>query len=317
MSLQIPASILASLAALFVLSGCEKSADTEPAASPSGSTMPITGAGSSFATQMFNKWFDVYAQDHADLALSDDSVGSGEGIDRFLAGAVDIGATDAPLRPDEAAKVKGPYLQIPVTGGMIAIAYNLPGINGPLNLPCDVDVDIFCGTRDRWDALPLAQGARLLFTPCPGTKGVGLAESLSQLRGAGADAVISMTPSDELARLEVAALPEAVAGAGMGWLHLPVEDDAAPGPAFEQAWAANRDALMALVSRGGGLAIHCRGGSGRTGFMAALILRAMGMDGARADALVKGLRPNALTLPAHADYLAARDGRYPEQEQPL
>jgi ABC-type phosphate transport system substrate-binding protein len=34
-------------------------------------------------------------------------VGSGEGVDRFLAGTVDIGATDAPLRLDEAAKVGG------------------------------------------------------------------------------------------------------------------------------------------------------------------------------------------------------------------
>ena len=45
-----------------------------------------------------------------------------------------------------------------------------------------------------------------------------------------------------------------------------------------------------------------------------MILREMGMDGADADALVRRLRPKALTLPAHTDYLAARDGRHPEQE---
>ncbi len=159
------------------------------------------------------------------------------------------------------------------------------------------------------DVLPLVDGGKLIFTPCPGTKGPGLAESLAQLRHAGAHAVVSMTPSDELAKLEVAALPEVVARAGMRWFHCPVEDDEAPGPAFEQAWAANRDAVLAIMSRQGGIAIHCRGGSGRTGVMAALILRELGMDGARADALVKGLRPNALTLPAHTDYLAARDGQ--------
>ena len=169
-------------------------------------------------------------------------------------------------------------------------------------------------TAHPYDALPLADGGKLIFTPCPGTKGVGLAESLAQLRQAGADAVISMTPSDELARLEVAALPEAVAAAGMRWFHCPVEDDAAPGPDFEKAWAANRDAVLALVFQQGSIAIHCRGGSGRTGLMAALILREMGMDGARADAVVKGLRPKALTLQAHTDYLAARDGGYPKQE---
>ena len=111
MNSQIPISIVASLAVLLVLAGCEKSADTEPTAASTESAMLITGAGSSFAAPMFNKWFEVYAPDHADLALTYDSVGSGEGIDRFLAGSVDIGATDAPLRPDEAAKVGGPYLQ--------------------------------------------------------------------------------------------------------------------------------------------------------------------------------------------------------------
>lgn len=164
------------------------------------------------------------------------------------------------------------------------------------------------------DALRLPTGGELIFTPCPGTQGASLEESLAQLREAGAQAVITLTPADELARLEVAALPEAVAAAGLGWFHLPLEDDAAPGRDFEQAWTAERDAILSLVSGHGSVAIHCRGGSGRTGLMAALILRAMGTDGASADAQVKGLRPRALTLPAHTDYLAAVDGRTPAQE---
>lgn len=160
------------------------------------------------------------------------------------------------------------------------------------------------------DVLPLSDGGKLILTPCPGTKGVALAESIEQLHRAGADAVISMTPSDELNRLGVSALPEAVTQGGLGWFQFPIEDDAAPGPAFEQAWAAHRDVVLALLSQQGGIAIHCRGGSGRTGFMAALILREMGLLGPHADALVKRLRPNALELPAHVDYLAARDAHH-------
>jgi protein-tyrosine phosphatase len=166
-----------------------------------------------------------------------------------------------------------------------------------------------------YDALPVPDGGKLILTPCPGTKGVGVVDAVEQLRQAGANAVITMTPDDELARLDVTVLPAAVAQAGMGWFQLPIEDDAPPGPAFEQAWAAHRDAVMSLLSQHHGIAIHCRGGSGRTGFMAALILRETGIDGPRADALVKRLRPNALTLPAHIDYLAARDGHHASQEQ--
>jgi phosphate transport system substrate-binding protein len=111
----------------------------------------VTAAGSSFAAPLFKQWIEVYGPGQPHLALSYDSVGSGEGIDRFLAGTLDIGATDAPMSPAEAARVGGPYAQVPVTAGMIAIAYNLPGVEGALNLPRDLYPDIFLGRIDRWD----------------------------------------------------------------------------------------------------------------------------------------------------------------------
>jgi len=156
MNLAVRTPVIACLSALLMLGGCEQSADADPATSSTEATLRISGAGSSFAAPIFNKWFEVYASAHPDLALDYDSVGSGEGIDRFLAGNVDIGATDAPLRPDHAAEVGGPYLQLPVTAGMIAIAYNLPGVDGRLNLPRDVYVDIFRGTLKRWDDARIA-----------------------------------------------------------------------------------------------------------------------------------------------------------------
>jgi phosphate transport system substrate-binding protein len=136
---------------LSVLVGCERPSDDRSDVPSAGVSTRIQAAGSSFAAPIFQRWIAVYGAQHPELGLSYDSVGSGEGIDRFLAGTVDVGATDAPLRPEEAARVGGPYLQIPVTAGMIAIAYNLPGIDGPLNLPRDVYADIFRGTLDRWD----------------------------------------------------------------------------------------------------------------------------------------------------------------------
>lgn len=98
----------------------------------------------------------VYGDAHPELGLSYAVVGSGEGIDRFLAGTVDIGATDAPLTPEDVAKVDGNVVQIPVTAGMIAIVYNLPGFAGPLNLPRDVYADIFSDAVVRWDDPRLA-----------------------------------------------------------------------------------------------------------------------------------------------------------------
>jgi protein-tyrosine phosphatase len=166
-------------------------------------------------------------------------------------------------------------------------------------------------TTHPYDELTLPHGGKLIFTPCPGTKGVGVAASVEQLQQAGAVAVISMTSNSELGKLDVSTLPETITQAGIRWFQLPVEDDARPDSAFEQAWAASRDEIMSLVLQHKAIAIHCRGGSGRTGFMAALILREMGMDGAEADELVKGLRPHALKLAVHTEYLAARDAHQP------
>jgi len=41
---------------------------------------------------------------------------------------------------------------------------------------------------------------QLLFTPCPGTKEVGLQQSLEQLAAAGATAILTLMPHDEMQR---------------------------------------------------------------------------------------------------------------------
>ncbi|WP_369161917.1 dual specificity protein phosphatase family protein [Candidatus Thiodiazotropha sp. LNASS1] len=156
-----------------------------------------------------------------------------------------------------------------------------------------------------YDILALPKQGRLIFTPCPGTKCVDLTTSVSELHQAGADAIVTMMTNEELANFEVSSLPDVVRQNGMTWFHFPVEDDAAPAEDFEQSWQASKPDVLALIEQGKCVAIHCRGGSGRTGFMAAVIMREMGMDQAQATDMVKGLRPNSLKLPAHIEYLAA------------
>lgn len=155
-----------------------------------------------------------------------------------------------------------------------------------------------------YDVLDLPDQGHLIFTPCPGTKGVDLETSVSELRQAGADAIVTMMTDEELAKFEVDSLPDVVRQSDMTWFHFPVEDDAAPGEVFEQSWQAHKSEVLALIEQGKCVAIHCRGGSGRTGFMAVVIMRELGMDEVQAASLVKGLRPNSLKLSAHTEYLA-------------
>lgn len=152
-------------------------------------------------------------------------------------------------------------------------------------------------------ALPESQGG-LLLTPCPGTKGVEAGSSLDQLAAAGAVAVITLMPDTEMAANGVADLGASCAFRGLRWFHFPIDDEHAPEEAFCAAWEAQRAAVHALLDAGRVIAIHCKGGSGRTGLMVAQILIERGWTKDQAVAAVKRLRPNALGLRVHQDYLA-------------
>lgn len=154
-----------------------------------------------------------------------------------------------------------------------------------------------------YDRLALPTGGGLIFTPCPGTKGASLADSLATLKDAGAAALITLMPDDELAQHGAEAMGQACADQGIQWLHWPVGDDQAPDERFTQTFQCQKQQVLAVLAGQGTVVIHCRGGSGRTGFMAALLLLEQGWDWDQVVSQVQGLRPGALRLPVHLEYL--------------
>jgi phosphate transport system substrate-binding protein len=109
----------------------------------------LQGAGSTFTAPLYKKWIDEYAVSHPSISISYDAVGSGEGVKRFLAETVDFAGSDEILSDNESAKVPG-ALMLPMTAGMIALAYNVPGVKSEIKLPRDVYVDIFAGKIRQW-----------------------------------------------------------------------------------------------------------------------------------------------------------------------
>lgn len=155
-----------------------------------------------------------------------------------------------------------------------------------------------------FDILPLNSG-QLIFTPCPGTKGASLAESLQHLQAAGAAAVITLMPQQELTQNNADNISDICQEHGLAWFQLPIEDDCAPEQAFEQAFSAHKAAILTLLQAGKTVAIHCKGGSGRTGLMAAILMTQLGYSKADATAQVQQLRPKALCHPVHQAYFTA------------
>ncbi|WP_410499097.1 cyclin-dependent kinase inhibitor 3 family protein [Chitinibacter sp. S2-10] len=154
-----------------------------------------------------------------------------------------------------------------------------------------------------YDILPLAEGGGLIFTPCPGTKDADLRRALQDLHAAGASAVITLMPSHELQENKVADLPAVCAELGMAWFHFPVEDDAAPDAEFASQWALHSTDILQMLAAGKTIAVHCKGGSGRTGLMIAKLLLERGLDAEAAISAVQKIRPRSFSVSSHREYL--------------
>jgi phosphate ABC transporter phosphate-binding protein len=70
--------------------------------------------------------------------------------------AVDFGASDAPMKPEEHERAPG-ILHIPETIGAIVIAYNVPGLEERLRLSGDIIVDIYLGKIVKWNDPKIAE----------------------------------------------------------------------------------------------------------------------------------------------------------------
>lgn len=156
--------------------------------------------------------------------------------------------------------------------------------------------------------VPLDNGAQFIFTPCPGTKDSDLTSSVQTIREAGADAVITTLSDQEIEQLQVSGLGEEISRAGMHWFQLPIEDDESPDELFLEQFSEVKSMLSSLIDDKATIAIHCRGGSGRTGLMAAILLLEKGLDWSAIKTRIQAARPKSLTLEPHTNFLKTHYG---------
>ena len=144
---------------------------------------------------------------------------------------------------------------------------------------------------------------RIGITFCPGKydpyaqtgawdRDLGL--DLDAIRTWGATAVVTLVEDKELTLLRVPNLGEEVARRGMPWFHLPIVDVSIPDVTFEAAWERAGEELRSLLIGGSDVVVHCRGGLGRAGMIAARLLVELGVEPETAIANVRGVRPGAI-----------------------
>ncbi|RUR75958.1 phosphate ABC transporter substrate-binding protein PstS [Chlorogloeopsis fritschii PCC 9212] len=120
-----------------------------------GNQVSLTGAGASFPAPLYQTWFNVYNQQNPNVKVNYQSIGSGAGVNQYLEGTVDFGATDAPLTEKERQKFRAKYnaepIQVPLTGGAVVFAYNLGGNFKNLRLSRQAYCGIVQGDIKTWD----------------------------------------------------------------------------------------------------------------------------------------------------------------------
>lgn len=146
--------------------------------------------------------------------------------------------------------------------------------------------------------------AKIILTPCPGTQTANLSQSLDEIKAAGAHAVLTFMTQLELDKNELSDIGDSIKAKGMSWFHLPIIDDEVPGEDFLLAWKTAGPAVHRLIEQGKTIAVHCKGGSGRTGLVSTQILLERGESIEPLMARIKALRPNAFMHACHRDYLA-------------
>jgi phosphate transport system substrate-binding protein len=111
----------------------------------------LTGAGATFPYPFFSKAFYQYSQSNPEVTVNYQSIGSGGGIQQFIAKTVDFGASDVPMNAAELQRAGNPVLQIPDTLGGEAICYNLPGVGSGLKFTRELVADIYLGKVTKWN----------------------------------------------------------------------------------------------------------------------------------------------------------------------
>ena len=178
----------------------------------------------------------------------------------------------------------------------------------------------------RIGTIRLSGDAKIGITFCPGKKQPhsetgawdrDMNSDVAAIKAWGATHLVTLITPGEFAELGVEALPDRVKAHGMTWHHAPILDGHAPDVVpenfqpsqwFESVWPTILPQLEQALDRGEGVVVHCKGGLGRAGTTAALLLaaRAPSLSADEVIDNVRRARPNAIETVAQERYLRER-----------
>lgn len=145
----------------------------------------------------------------------------------------------------------------------------------------------------RVDEVPVPSG-RMGLTICPGRRDRGrmLDDDLDRLRDLGIRRIVCLVTTEELHALGCSGLRNGTEARGMRFVHVEIPDQGVPSIADGQRITA---AIRAGLDNGEAVLVHCVGGLGRSGTLAACVLRELGTSAPEAIAAIRRARgPRAI-----------------------
>jgi len=175
----------------------------------------------------------------------------------------------------------------------------------------------------RIGTIDLPNGGKIGITFCPGKKqpfadsgawNRNLDTDLEAIKTWGATHLVTLIAPWEFVELDVIALPKRAGVHGLIWHHAPILDSHAPDILpkgftpeewFEGKWPLILPQLHIALDRGEGVVVHCKGGLGRAGTVAAILLASREPTLSLTEVVqkIRSARPNAIETVAQEHYL--------------
>ena len=146
-------------------------------------------------------------------------------------------------------------------------------------------------------------GGQIGLTNCPGRNQVdsrgrvwlrNLSVDLDAVEGAGISTLITFLDQQELNRLGAGELPELVQTRPFQWFQLPIKDFGIPASETLLEWRGLLGPMLDHLRQNQRILLHCAAGLGRSGMMAATLLKAGGLTADDAMQLIRRSRPGTI-----------------------
>ena len=143
---------------------------------------------------------------------------------------------------------------------------------------------------------------KIILTCFPGRKGTEVTysesiflEDLNNFNNLDCNTVLSLVEDSEFEKLcDKKNFVRSIYAKNLKWMHMPIEDLKVSNRQFNEKWETTKVLLKNDLIEGKNIVIHCMGGKGRSGTIAAILLIEFGEDNKKAIEIVREKRKGAI-----------------------